>query len=200
MLFRSTLLALALTWALPLHAQQLALTSAGGDAWTFRKHIDGSVHGHCDDVMIVGPAATVVATRIGQRFSATLPLQEGENEVHAACHRGGVAVSLSEPQRWRVRLQDGPKAWPRIVPSHRGLVFDAGASQMGTARQAPIERFEWRVQLISKLRPEATAPVFATALGRRVDLKLPDDGEYRVSLTVTDALGRTDSAVAGGGG
>ena len=187
------LLLVAVSAAAPLRAQQVSLASPGGDTWTFRKPIEGTVTGTCDEVIVSGPAADVVATQFADRFVAVLPLQEGLNEVRATCRSGEVRTN-SASQRWTVRLQDRPKAWPRIVMGHRGLVFDSGASEAAPARPAPLLQSTWRIETMPE-RPDIAASEVATIAGRRVDAKVPPDGEYRVTLTVTDALGRSDSAV-----
>jgi cyclomaltodextrinase len=183
--FSLALLAFTIAFATLAHAQSIQLNSSGGDAWTFRKRIEGTVAGACDEIVVSGPAGSTVATQFGSRFVAELPLREGANDVRARCRRHSREVSRSAPQHWTVRLQDGPKAWPRIVETHAGLVLDSGASSTGQARPAPIVSARWRVE-----------PVTDPVEGRRVPLPMPADGSHRVTLTVTDALGRSDTAVA----
>jgi glycosidase len=192
--FSLALLLVAASAAAPLRAQQVSLASPGGDAWTFRKPIEGTIEGTCDDVIVSGPAADVVATQLAGKFVAVLPLQEGINEVRATCRSNGTVRTNSAPQRWTVRLQDRPKAWPRIVTGHRGLVFDSGASEAASARPAPIVQSRWRIETMPE-RPGIAAGEVATITGRRVDVTVPSDGDYRITLTVADALGRSDSAV-----
>jgi cyclomaltodextrinase / maltogenic alpha-amylase / neopullulanase len=181
----------------------ITLYSDGGDAWTFEKHVEGTLPdgGGCDEVLVASPRGMVRAWRgDGGRFGAVVPLQEGENEVRAVCRAGGADRSVSEPERWRVRLRDAPKAWVRIVPTEDGVSLDAGASEPASARSAPILRYEWRpgpgnpapLQTVEGV-PLGDAP----ATGRRLSLHTPGtDGEYQVILRVTDALGRSDESTA----
>jgi cyclomaltodextrinase len=181
----------------PAYAQQIVLTSDGGDAWTFRKRIEGEVTGgRCDEISVSGPAASVVATQLGASFVAVLPLAEGVNAVRASCWRDGSVAAASSPQRWSVRLKDAPKAVPRVAPTHRGLVLDAGASETGSGRTAPIIARRWVVRAASEELNAADGPAAALASGRRVQIAVPEDGTYDVELTVTDALGRSDAAIA----
>jgi cyclomaltodextrinase / maltogenic alpha-amylase / neopullulanase len=181
----------------------ITLSSDGGDTWTFEKVVQGTLPdaGGCDEVLIASPRGTVQAWRgDGGRFSAVVRLQEGENEVRAVCRAGGADRAVSEPQRWRVRLRDAPKAWVRVVPAEDGVSLDAGASEPAPARSAPIVRYEWRPSLRNPARletGEGTALGDAPAADRRLFLRTPGtDGEYQVILRVTDALGRSDESTA----
>jgi cyclomaltodextrinase / maltogenic alpha-amylase / neopullulanase len=123
----------------------ITLQGEGGDAWTFEKKLEGELpDGGCDRVLIASPRATVEAWQAAGRFGAIVPLLEGDNEVRATCHLGKTDRSASQPQRWRVRLRDVPKAWIRIVPADDGILLDSGASGPAPARSAPIVAHQWR--------------------------------------------------------
>jgi glycosidase len=179
----------------------LALRGAGGDAWTFNKFIDGVVtDGPCDEIVVTSPSGSVRAERSGDRFFAMVSLREGANALRAICRAGGIERGVSASQHWTVRIDDAPKAWTRAGVTSTGLILDAGRSQMAPARAAPIIRYEWRA------RAGNPAPLHTvdgdsldmkSAMGRRLALRPPGaDGEYYVTLRVTDALGRADEAVA----
>jgi len=168
----------------------LALTGSGGDAWTFRKTVEGTLTpGACERVEVSSPLGSAIADIDGSRFSATVPLASGANDIRALClHDGQQAASAA--QRWTVRLSDAPKAWVRAVATPDGLVLDAGRSQPATGHAAPIAKTEWRAA------PGNPAPLPALpATAKRLTLPTPSaDGEYRVTLRVTDALGRADES------
>jgi cyclomaltodextrinase / maltogenic alpha-amylase / neopullulanase len=184
-------------------AQNRAITlrGDGGDAWTFEKNLEGELpDGECDEVLLASSRATVEAWQADGRFGAVVPLLEGDNEVRAICRLGGADRSVSEPQHWRVRLRDSPKAWIRIVPAEDGIELDAGASEPAPGRSAPIVLHQWQ-SVPEKPGPLTTADgltLGSTPIASdELLLRMPGiEGEYQVTLRVTDALGRTDESTA----
>lgn len=186
---------------MPLAAATLALDAGeGGDAWTFAKRVDGTiVDGDCDEVVVTSPMGVSRAWRDGARFSATITLKEGVNEVGAVCRNDGEADGVSPVQQWTVHLRDVPKAWVRAIDDRAGLVLDAGRSQRAPVRAAPIIRYEWRADLRNPAPLYAVGGALsldtAPAATKRLTLRVPEsDGEYRVALRITDALGREDTS------
>jgi cyclomaltodextrinase / maltogenic alpha-amylase / neopullulanase len=181
--------------------QTITLQGDGGDAWTFEKDLKGELpDGGCDRVLIASSRATIEAWRADGRFGAIVPLLEGDNEVRAICRRGKADHSVSEPQHWTVRLRDAPKAWIRIVPAEDGIVLDAGASEPAPAHSAPIVAHTWRS--ISG-NPQQLTTADGVTVGEtpiasdELHLRTPGrEGEYQITLRVTDALGRTDESTA----
>lgn len=168
----------------------LALAGSGGDAWTFRKAVEGTIApGACERIEVASPLGSAVAELDGDRFTATVPLGSGVNEVRAACHREGREIA-SQPQSWTVRLPDRPKAWVRAVATPEGMVLDAGRSEPASGRPAPIVKTEWTAH------PGNPAPLpDLPGIAKRLTIPVPAvDGEYRVTLRVTDARGRTDES------
>jgi len=195
-LSRAGALAIPLLLALPAHAEPFALATDGGDAWGFAKVVEGTAEpGACDEVLVEAPGGTVPAERDGERFTALVRLREGANAVRAVCRADGAAWAVAE-QRWTVRLADAPKAWVRASVTHEGLVLDAGRSETAPGRPAPLARVVWSET------PGNPAPLLAAdgapvagSGARRLAVRTPAaDGTYRVALTVTDALGRADTA------
>jgi glycosidase len=193
-----TLLSPAATFA---GTQPITLEGDGGDAWTFDKNLEGELpENGCDRVLVTSPRATVEAWQADGRFGAVVPLQEADNEVRAVCRLGDMDRSVSEAQHWRVRLRDAPKARIRIVPIEDAIVVNAGASEPAPARSAPIVAHQWR-NVATNPQPLKTVdggtlgdtPV----VGDNLLLRIPaSDGEYKVTLRVTDALGRGDESTA----
>jgi cyclomaltodextrinase / maltogenic alpha-amylase / neopullulanase len=120
--------------------------------------------------------------------------------VRAICRLGEADRSVSEPQHWRVRLRDAPKAWIRIVPTDDGIALDAGASEPAPARGAPIVTHRWQ-SVPANPQPLMTADGATLAdrpiASQELLLRTPDiEGEYQVTLRITDALGRSDESTA----
>ncbi|WP_218043045.1 alpha-amylase family glycosyl hydrolase [Steroidobacter gossypii] len=175
----------------------IELDTSGGDAWTFDKLITGRVSpSACAEVMVEGPAGSVRAAIVNDRFTASTPLLEGENAISARCTRDGREVARSTTQRWRTRIEDRPRALIRTRVTDKNVVLDAGGSQMAEGVPVPIERYEWQA------RRGNAAPLVLTsqslldttpASTRAIEIRAPDvDGEYYVTLRVIDALGRDD--------
>jgi hypothetical protein len=62
----------------------VSFDTAGGDAWTFDKHLTGRVSpSDCDEVVIESPAGAAIALIADDRFSAEVPLRSGMNEIQA---------------------------------------------------------------------------------------------------------------------
>jgi hypothetical protein len=141
----ATLISLLPSDPVPAEHRAVTLYGDGGDAWTFQKNLEGELpDGGCDRVLVASPSATIEAWQVDGRFGAVVPLLEGENEVRAICRVGATDRAVSEPQHWRVRLRDAPKAWIRIVPADDRIVLSAGASEPAPARRAPIVAHQWR--------------------------------------------------------
>ncbi len=182
---------LALTGACAPGRSPVTLATTGGDAWTFDKVVEAALAPDaCDTVAFASPAATVLARPSGGHAIARLPLLPGDNPVEVECRKDGWPRGAAAGQHWLVRLTDAPKAWIRAVPEDGGLALDAGGSEMAPARPSAIAAYEWRT------RPGNPAPIAGLpARGRQVALAAPPvDGDYEVTLRVTDGLGRSDES------
>ncbi len=194
-LFLAIALATLPVSALPGIAQAdgpLAFRNDGGEAWTFRKTVEGTVaSGACDRVEVASPLGSAVADVNGSQFVATVPLASGDNDLRALCLRDGQAKT-SDSQRWTVRLPDTPKAWVRTVATSDGLILDAGRSEPAEGDPSVIAKTEWRAATGNP----APIPSLPSAEKRLTLPTPPTDGDYRVTLRVTDTLGRVDESTA----
>ena len=197
----AALLCLLLLGAREAHAAAIALDGEGGDAWTFRKQVTGTVEtGPCDAVLVNSPTGTVQAARQGAHFSAAAMLAEGANDVRALCIEQGEERAVSPPQHWTERLQDVPRSATRIEITDTAVILDGGVSTPAQGRAAAITDYAWSAGRDNPAMLRATdgsALASAPRHGLRLALQRPTiDGEYQVSLLVHDALGRSDRSIA----
>src|SRR5690606_28463716 len=138
----------------------------------------------CDEVLVETARGRRLARGVAA-WSALAPLPAGESSVVAVCRIGGEEV-CSAPQRWTVRLPDRPVARVRLRVEGDRLLLDGRDSRRSEARpDAAITRYAW------------TGPGGAELAGETARLAVPPaDGEYRVTLEVTDARGARDRAAA----
>jgi hypothetical protein len=93
---RAFLLACCVLCADALVAQEVQLDTLGGDTWTFTPQVSGSIaNGVCEQIVLRSPAGSVSALVIERRFTATVPLLPGENEI-AVVVRGTLAGYLDD--------------------------------------------------------------------------------------------------------
>lgn len=173
-------------------APPVLLDTAGGDAWTFEKRVAATVApGACEQVSFASAVGIVQAEPREGRVAARVPLAPGPNVVEAVCQGDGSRGAPAR-QSWNVRLADAPKAWVRTVASGSGVALDAGGTRLAPVRPAPLVAYHWRA------RAGNPAPLRGLpAEGERIALPAPPvDGEYYITLRVTDALGRSDESTA----
>jgi cyclomaltodextrinase / maltogenic alpha-amylase / neopullulanase len=189
-------LALLLTGTLAhaaLGGNLLRFDSRGGDAWTFSKLISGTVpQDRCDAVVVRSSRGRVSAPVTEGRFAATVPLVQGHNSISAQCLRQGRPVGDAVPQAWTVRLLDVPSARAVVTVTGDLVSVDASGSKPAPGIASPIVHYRWEAAVTNPGHLELQA-----VGSQRVVRPRPPriDGHYRVSLTVTDALGRTDTSM-----
>jgi glycosidase len=193
------LLILAALAALKAHAQTPMFDTEGGDAWSFVQPISGHFDPRrCDSIAIESGTVRIEALRIENRFHADVPLLPGGNELRAVCRSETHEIARSPAQRWRTMLADLPKAWIRVSTERTSIHLDGGRSERATSLPAPIVRFEWRARAgnPAPLRTVDDKPLGDAPLTtKRLQLNSPTvDGEYYLTLRVTDALGRHDES------
>jgi cyclomaltodextrinase / maltogenic alpha-amylase / neopullulanase len=199
LLVRISAIILALSSDLTL-AESLTFDTSGGDAWLFEMPASGNTgSSRCDRILIQSPSGQARATRIEDRFYASVRLVPGENSFEAVCFRSSKEIARSEPQQWNLRLHDAPKAWIRTIVSDEGIRLNAGRTQRARALPAAVARFDWfthpsnpaPVETMQHRRLETQTAVS----GEEIQLRAPlVNGEYQIRLRVTDSLGRTDES------
>ena len=150
----------------------------------------------CGDIAVQVNGAPIDKTvnMQGSEFSAEVPISTGSNQVVAECKSGD---GRSESLMFRGRLEPRPTA--RIDVSVQGdvVVLNGGRSEATKPGGSKITRYRWSPgpRLPSKLTT-ASGSKFTEAGGELLRLATPSkDGEYYVSLKVTDAKGRSDTSV-----
>jgi cyclomaltodextrinase / maltogenic alpha-amylase / neopullulanase len=178
----------------------IAFDSADFDSYAATQEVLGRAD--CDDVSLAvngQPEQTSVEIN-GTSFIATVGLSAGQNEVVASCQTSEGTVE-SEPLSIRRRVHIAPKARIDVTVAGGVVTFDAEKSQPSPDGKK-ITGYEWSAE---KRRVDRDPPgplqtvdgkPFKTAKGPTLKLAAPsDDGEYFVSLEVTDGDGTTDKSV-----
>jgi cyclomaltodextrinase / maltogenic alpha-amylase / neopullulanase len=175
------------------------LVSTGGDVFAWEQRVHGS--GECSEVVaLVNGAETDAGAEIdGAAFSFRVPIRTGPQEVAARCTLANGSVVETEPITFTGMLEARPTARIDVAVDGPTVAFDARRSEPTEPNETPIDSYEWTpYRQIGELEPElrlASGRPFRRETGRRLELEAPArDGEYFVTLTVTDREGRTDSS------
>ncbi len=180
----------------------IALNGGDADAWAWERIVSGRATGTaCNTITVNANQASVVAQVEGERFSASVPISEGENRITASCQPPEGPAVTSNPLLYTGRLLHAPRAIISITLDGDHIVLDGGGSQPAETNGTPIITLAWSV------RPDNPAPIVieepvelagivleGTIEAQQLVLAPPSaDGEYFVSLTVTDQAGRSDT-------
>ncbi|WP_437930963.1 alpha-amylase family glycosyl hydrolase [Sorangium sp. So ce291] len=177
----------------PSGAAQTRLELHAGDAevWAWSARIQGALAGPGtleDCVVQVGGEAVPAAIEHPQRFSADVPLREGENEIAARCREASSGELESAPITYDVKLRDAPRARARAALAGDRLILDAASSEPSELSRAEIVDFAW-----FRRRDSATAERIGQ--GPRLELPAPDARDRALyELRVRDERGRSDAA------
>lgn len=172
----------------------IAFRTTAGDAWTFQKQVAVDVEpGSCDAVVMTSPLDRTTVTVKNDMAHARLLLGAGINAVQAQCLAGGAPRGDPLEQHWSVRARDMPVARVHLHVTDGEILLDATASDAAPARSAAIVTYDWHVRSGANPGPLPGLP----ATGSQVVLPAPTvEGEYFVTLRVTDAIGRADEGTA----
>jgi cyclomaltodextrinase len=173
----------------------------GGDVWAWGKRIAGTCAGLPSDVMISlqinGERFPV--DRDGDRFSAYVPLQEGDNSVVAVFAYPDGHKERSQGVAYRVPLAPRPTARIQVRVEGNKVLLEATDSTPSEADCAPIIRYFWSAMERNPMPLEIrdadnpTEKPHEAVQAPRAMVTAPDkDGEYYLSLRVVDQAGRED--------
>ncbi|MBA2246717.1 MAG: alpha-amylase [Chloroflexia bacterium] len=176
----------------------IALDVCGGDVWAWNKTISGTCHGAGPEarIEVVVNGDAIPAVQAGNTFGATVRLRPGENTIRAVA-TGAHGTIVSNEVVHTVRLSPRPTARITVSIGDNDIALDSSGSDASDYDAAPITAYSWSFRpnhpgLTVALTADP-APLAGT--GPRITVPLPEaDGEYLVSLTITDKQGRQDTA------
>jgi glycosidase len=180
----------------------LSLDLRGGDVCAWEKFITGTCPGvdECASITIVVNGEPIIAHREGASFGATLRLNPGPNNVQAVGMLGSENW-ISDEVVHTVRLVPAPVAMIEVSATADQFVLDGSGSLASEFDGVTISSHTWLLR-----RTPRRSPTLETSRSFTPDqewrstgssLALPEnlqDGDYVATLTVTDDLGRKDSA------
>lgn len=174
------------------------LTSTGGDVFAWEQRISGA--GTCDDVVALldgEPLDSPVETT-EDGFSFVVPVRTGQQAVAARCTTADGDVE-TDPITLHGMLEARPTARIDVRVAGGTVRFDGSASEPTEPDGAPVATYVWTPhRQIGEDAPAldlAGGGAFREEAGERLELRAPEaDGEYFVTLTVTDDQGRSDAS------
>jgi len=174
-------------------AGPVSFDTLGGDAFAWQEALTGT--STCGDVTVTvnGDNVHAPVQMDGNGFRVTVPLGAGRNQIVGSCASG----ETSKPLVFDERLTAGPTAWIHVSVDGSAVVLDGSQSDAATPDGAHIVRYGWHTdpRHPSALTLASGQPLTGVVGGRRLVLRAPAaDGEYYVSLTVTDSEGRSDTS------
>lgn len=175
------------------------LVSTGGDVFAWDQRVEGL--GECSAVVALVDGAEVDAAVdvSGGAFSFTVPIRTGAQDVAARCTLQDGSVEEMDPIVLTGRLEPRPTARIETTIDDGTVVLDGSTSEPSEPDGAAIASSVWtphrQVGADAGGMRVAGGGAFRRETGRRLILEPPaDDGEYFVSLTVTDEEGRSDTS------
>ncbi len=158
------------------------MKGGSGDAWAWEIPVGGQVeNGPCDEVQVRVNETTIKAELNGNQFQASVPVQPGENSISAACLPGEVT---SESIMYTGKLRNVPTAVIDVRIENGRVLLDGSASKTAPVQPSPIAKYRWSGEGVLNGQPETPT----------LEITPPTaDGEYYLSLQVTDQDGRSDT-------
>lgn len=163
----------------------------GGDVFAWEQDVSGV--SECGPVTLTVNGTDVKGVRGDPEWEASIPLEPGRNVVVAACEDG----TESAPLVLNELLEPRPTARIEVSLLENTVTLDASVSEPFAADGARIRSFTWHED------PDNPVGLGIASIGNDPVSDGPDtveapvprkDGEYFVSVTVSDAKGRTDRA------
>lgn len=182
----------------------------GGDAevWAWSKQVYGRLQNlTCSAIQVQAGNHSETALIEDNRFKASMPLAPGDNRVQAFCQNTGNASLdktniTSEAHIYTVGLRDVPTSNIAISIQHNSgatdVLLDGNSSQPSPYSQSPIVQYRWIARAGNPAALKVANPVgksLAEVNTANLLLTLPEaEGEYYLSLTVTDQAGKSDTS------
>ena len=177
----------------------IRLNGSKVDAWTFHKKVTGSLENpaSCQAVFVANNGTRVDALLDGSSFSAEVPIHPGANSVSAVCRHEDEQQEWSPTMTITGPLQQRPTAL--IIPSlsNGHVILNGGSSLPDELENEPIREYIWspRSGNPADMHLAGKEPLQGQVKASNIEIEVPAvDGEYYVSLRVTDEAGREDSS------
>jgi cyclomaltodextrinase len=184
-------------------AGAIMLNGGNADVWAWQKMISGSLTDlNCDAVAIHVNQNQVKAEVKNGKFSAIVPISEGENEISASCDTADNEAVRSKSLIYTGRLRGVPLSVISISTAEDHIMLDGSNSQPSEKSGSPLAIFMWTARPdnpvpVNMVESEEIAgkPLEEEVQAKRLVLESPTiDGEYYISLEVTDEAGRSDKS------
>ncbi|MGE5224091.1 MAG: alpha-amylase family glycosyl hydrolase [Omnitrophica WOR_2 bacterium] len=189
-------------------AIKASLTLNGGqaDVWGWQKQVGGKLSGlgKTTDISVESNGLTQSAEIMNDRFSATVPIDSGENRIRAVAQDRTGEQIVSNNLIYSGRLSHRPRANITIDLEDGRLVLDGSTSQPAENESIPVVDHIWSqrannpgpVKITSSSQQDSSQQDFLDEISApRIYLAPPDDdGEYYFLLKVSDQVGRTDTS------
>ncbi len=189
----------------------IQLNGVDGEIWAWQHAVSGEVGAEdCDAIELHVNGSMFPAMLSGTTFTATIPLQAGENVITALCRHTNGQETMSESVTLTGMLRDVPRSNIHIELQDNRIIVDGTQSEASASSASPVATYLWttRADNPAPLTIEEPVALAGQALEQveadRLVLSAPAvDGEYYITLQVTDANGSTDKSttyfrVAGG--
>jgi cyclomaltodextrinase / maltogenic alpha-amylase / neopullulanase len=189
--------------ATPHAVPPISLDLLGGDVWAWTKLISGTCPGIPDDatISLTVNDTDVAVERTGETFSAEVSLQPGPNTLVAMAQLVSGDEERSEPVIHTVRLSPRPTARIAARVDGGALTLDGTTSTPSDYDDSPLVSYQWTnrqtnpvaLSLTTGQGGDASPVVVESPVASAMVADMPGaDGEYYVSLNVTDEAGRSD--------
>ncbi len=181
-------------------AAPVRIELAGGDAdvWTWQRAVTGTLVGDCAEAYLDVGDTKIDLNHDGDRFTAQVALQEGQNSV-VVCRQPDGQEERSRVQTYTVPLKHRPTALVTIAIDGNRIVLDGSASQPDEMSQAEIAMYLWSFRSTNpaELAVRDVAKEGDAFVGTSIVVAPPQaNGEYYVALRVVDAQGREDTGAS----
>jgi glycosidase len=181
----------------PTPSAKLSLTGGNLDAWAWVKQVKVDVsEGECERVIVRVNGKEFEARQEDNSFTTEVRVSEGENQVNAVCTQVGGGEVSSDPLVYTGRLRQVPTAVIEIVLEDERIVFDASQSTPVEGPESALVEYLWTARESNSATLQLSdGPLSAGYNSKSISIALPTkDGEYYLSLRVSDEAGREDTS------
>src|SRR5439155_24440823 len=111
-------------------ARAITLAGSNSDVWAWTRNVHGQIADlDCKAIMVNSNQEQVQAQVKGTKFSATVPIAEGENHIGATCDQADGTEISSKPVLYIGLLRRVPLSVVTIAINGNQIVLDGNDSQ-----------------------------------------------------------------------